>query len=389
MVTNADVDVAIVGGGLAGGLTALALSRNRPDLRLLLVEEAKTFGGNHVWNFFASDIEERHRWLVAPLIAQGWTEVDVRFPTYDRTLGQRLYAITSERLDEHIRKTLPANTRLTGARVASATPERLVFAGGQRIKARCVIDARGPSNAAALDCGWHKFVGRHLVLEEPHGIDRPVLMDSAVEQRDGLRFVRLMPFGPAEILVEDVYYSDVPVLDKRALGRRIDSYAKAQGWAVHSVKREQSAVLPVVMGGKFDAYWEAGGRGVKIGTRAGLFNAFTGFSVGDAVRVAAKLTEREDFTGRVLDREMFAYATEHWEAASFYRMTARMLFRGGKPEERIKLLERLFAQDEELIMRFYAGRVTPNDRTKILATRGTVPFWPAMRAALGGKGDRS
>lgn len=390
MVANTDVDVAIVGGGLAGGLAALALTRNRPDLRLLLVEEGRHFGGNHIWSFFASDIEERDRWLIAPLIAYGWTGVNVHFPNYDRNLGQRFYSITSERLDECIRETLPANARLTGARVASATPERVVFGGGQRIKARCVIDARGPANAAALDCGWQKFVGRHLVLEDPHGIEHPVVMDATVEQRDGYRFIRMLPLGPAEILVEDVYYSDVPVLDKRALARRIDSYVKQRGWRVEHVKREQSGVLPVLMGGKFDDYWEAGGRGVKIGTRAALFNPFTGFSVPDAVKVATMLAGRDDFAGRILDREMHAYASEHWAGGSFYRMTARMLFRGGKPEERVKLLERLFALDENLIMRFYAGQTTPADRTKILSTKSAVPFWPAMRAALGGgKGNKS
>lgn len=105
MVANTDVDVAIVGGGLAGGLAALALTRNRPDLRLLLVEEGRHFGGNHIWSFFASDIEERDRWLIAPLIAYGWTGVNVHFPNYDRNLGQRFYSITSERLDECIRET--------------------------------------------------------------------------------------------------------------------------------------------------------------------------------------------------------------------------------------------------------------------------------------------
>ena len=43
------VDLAILGGGLAGGLVALALTLRRPELRLAVVEEG-TVGGNHVWS---------------------------------------------------------------------------------------------------------------------------------------------------------------------------------------------------------------------------------------------------------------------------------------------------------------------------------------------------
>jgi lycopene beta-cyclase len=57
------VDLAILGGGLAGGLIALALRARRPDLRLVLVEGAETCGGNHIWSFFDSDVDTQDRWL--------------------------------------------------------------------------------------------------------------------------------------------------------------------------------------------------------------------------------------------------------------------------------------------------------------------------------------
>src|SRR3546814_9656975 len=60
-------DIAIVGGGLAGGLAALAFAAKRPDLDVRLIE-AGAVGGNHIWSFFDSDIAKRDRWLVAPLV---------------------------------------------------------------------------------------------------------------------------------------------------------------------------------------------------------------------------------------------------------------------------------------------------------------------------------
>src|SRR5689334_15703983 len=91
-------DLAIVGGGLAGGLIALALRKKRPDCDIRLIEGGRTLGGNHLWSFFATDVAAADRWLVAPLISYGWTSYDVAFPAYSRTIRAHYYSIESERL---------------------------------------------------------------------------------------------------------------------------------------------------------------------------------------------------------------------------------------------------------------------------------------------------
>ena len=52
----APAPLTILGGGLAGGLIAYALSQRRPEVRLELIERGETLGGNHVWSFFDGDI---------------------------------------------------------------------------------------------------------------------------------------------------------------------------------------------------------------------------------------------------------------------------------------------------------------------------------------------
>ena len=113
-------------------------------------------------------------------------------------------------------------------------------------------------------------------------------MDATVAQIDGYRFVYLLPFGPHEIFVEDTYYSDTPDLDRPLLQARIAAYARPAGGRWQQESRLESGVLPVVLGGDFAAYWRSTGTDLaKAGMRAGLFHPTTGYSLPDAVRLAA------------------------------------------------------------------------------------------------------
>ena len=96
-------DIAILGGGLAGGLIALALAQRRPELKLALIEQGDCFGGNHVWSFFASDVAAKDAWLVEPLVAARWHGYDVHFPGHSRLLTTPYRSIISERLDSALR----------------------------------------------------------------------------------------------------------------------------------------------------------------------------------------------------------------------------------------------------------------------------------------------
>src|SRR3546814_16663348 len=103
-------DIAIVGGGLAGGLAALALAAKRPDLDVRLVEPGP-IGGNHIWSFFDSDIAKKDRWLVAPLVRHHRPRYDVRFPPHARRLRLGYKRTTAEALD---RKTVVTGNRVPG-----------------------------------------------------------------------------------------------------------------------------------------------------------------------------------------------------------------------------------------------------------------------------------
>lgn len=377
-------DIAILGGGLAGGLVALALRRARPDLSLLLVEQGERLGGNHVWSFFGSDVGNEGRALLDGMFVAAWPEYTVHFPAFRRRLKTSYYSITSKRFDAVLRAALGQDSLITGVRALACSATKATLSEGTRIEAGAVIDARGLRNLQHLTGGWQKFVGRRLRLAQPHGLDAPIVKDASVEQIDGYRFVYCLPFAADEIFVEDTYYSDSPALDVAVLGERIDAYVAARGWQVAEVLGEEHGVLPVVAGGNFDAFWRSSGGAVaRAGVRAGLFQAVTSYSLPDAVRFALALARQPDLGGEALAKFSEAYARRHWKRSAFHRALSAMLFAAARPEHRYRVLERFYRLDRRLIERFYAGRTTLLDKARILSGKPPVPVTKAIGVLTG------
>lgn len=379
MASEPDYDLIIMGGGLAGGLIALAFAAERPDLRLLLLEQGESLGGNHIWSFFDSDIAATDRWLVEPLITHRWDQGhSVRFPFGVRTMANPYNSIASPQFAVHVGKTL-GEAAWTGVTVADVAPGRVALADGRVLTARAVIDARGAGDLSALRCGWQKFVGHTLRLEAPHGLDRPVIMDATVEQHDGYRFVYLLPWDARTVFVEDTYYSHSPTLDVPVLDARIAAYAKAQGWRIETVTHRETGVLPVVHGGEFDRHWPENDGIARAGVRAGMFQPMTGYSLPDAVRFALWVAKQPLES---LGEATRARAKAHWLGGGYYRLLGRMLFGAAKPDQRWRIFDRFYQLPVSLIDRFYAGRSSWGDRLRILCGRPPVPIRAAMHALL-------
>ncbi|HWU01749.1 MAG TPA: lycopene beta-cyclase CrtY, partial [Novosphingobium sp.] len=357
-----DMDVAVLGGGLAGALVALALRARRPELRLCVVEKGPVFGGNHLWSFFPSDIAPEHGWLIDPLVVAQWGAYEVAFPARGRQLGSGYRSIESARLDAVLRERLPPEALLCGADVVQVRPDGFTLADGRSFRAGAVIDARGLAAFPHLQGGWQTFLGQSLRLERAHGQARPMVMDMRVEQFDALRFMYALPFAEDEIFLEDTYYTTDPAIDRALLGGRIAAYARARGWQAGEVLREETGCLPVVAGGDFAAFWAAGEAGVaRIGVRAGLFHPLTGYSLPVAVETALMIAALPDLSANALHAACTQRAHAHWRAGAYYRMLARMLFAAPAPQQRWRVFAHFYRLDEALIERFYGGRMRWRD----------------------------
>lgn len=371
-------DIAIVGGGLAGGLIAYVLSVRRPDLSVRLVEPASVFGGNHVWSFFSTDIADNDRWIIDPFVDHRWSGYEVRFPEYSRRLDTGYNSVRSDHYDAKLRELLPASVPVQAAAV-ELSRTTVTIDTQRKIEARGVIDARGARPTDLLEVGWQKFIGHEVRLSHPHRLTGPIVMDASVDQFDGFRFVYVLPFAPDRLFIEDTYYSEGADIDEGALSDRINAYAVVQGWEIAETLSCERGALPVTMAGDFDAYWREGGEAGKVGMRAAMFHPATGYSLPDAVRTASAIAALPDLSGDAIHDALYALAKKRWDAGGFYRLLNRMAFRAATPEERYVIYQRFYRLRPALIERFYAGQSTLFDKMRVLAGKPPVPIGRAMK----------
>ncbi len=375
----ADCDVIFAGGGLSSALAAFRLAQARPELRVAIIEAGGTIGGNHTWSFHTADVSpEQYAWL-APFIAHRWASQGVRFPAFERTLPYGYNSVPSGSLHRAVIGHFGEQVMLA-AGIASADAGTLRLADGRVLRAPCVIDGRGYQPSPALVLGFQKFLGQEIRCAAPHGETAPVIMDAAVSQDDGYRFVYTLPLSPDRLLIEDTYYADGAQLDEALLRAKIAAYAASRGWKTAEVTREEHGVLPVVLAGDIDAFWAAAdARGpAPIGLRAALFHPTTGYSLPDAVRLADLLAGLPEFTTSTVRTAVEAHSKRLWRERGFYRMLNRMLFLAAEPRRRYEVLQRFYRLPEGVIARFYAAASTASDKARILIGRPPVSIRRAL-----------
>lgn len=374
------MDLLLIGGGLANGLIAWRLRQRRPKVRLRLFERGAVLGGNHTWSFHDGDLDAAQRAWIEPLVAHRWPAYTVAFPACRRRLQGGYASISSERFDSVLRDALGEAVMLgAAAEPLSPTTARV---DGQPIAAGAVIDGRGPTPSPHLALGHQIFLGQELRLTAPHGLDVPVLMDATIAQDRGYRFMYLLPLASDRLLIEDTCYADAPALDAAGLRAGIAAYAEAHGWRIAEMLREEQGVLPVVLSGDMEAFWDAAGGIPRAGLAAALFHPTTGYSLPDAVALADRIAALADLSAPSLFAAIRSHALAKWRRQGFFRLLNRMLFLAGEPAQRYRVMQRFYGLPERLIAHFYAGRLHALDKLRLVAGEPPVPVLGALRAIM-------
>ncbi|UJW84623.1 lycopene beta-cyclase CrtY [Devosia sp. SL43] len=373
-----DLPLILVGAGLASALIAQRLSHGGNGPAIVMLEAGETPFGEHTWSFHEADVEAEDLAWLAPLVAHRWDAQSVRFQNLRRQLQSGYATLTSASVASAMSQLANLDLRKRSAAVAVG-PDHVTLADGTRIDGACVIDARGYQPSDALALGYQKFVGLEIETEQPHGLVNPVIMDASVDQRDGYRFVYLLPFSPTRVLIEDTRYSDGEALDLQALAADVSAYATAQGWSIARVVREEHGVLPIALAHDAERFWSSKPRDVpQAGMRAALFHPTTGYSLPEAVRVANLVASAWPIGSAELAPRIRDHAVTRNRQQRFYRLLNRMLFRAARPERRHLVLQRFYKLPKPLIERFYAGRTSWTDIARILIGKPPVPIHRAL-----------
>lgn len=375
----------ILGAGLSGLLTAWRCLELNPKLKITLIDANSEIAGDHTWSFNLNDIDTELQKWVRPFIAHQWDAYDVKFPTRQRTLNITYCTGNSETLKSCVRPLIDSG-RLSlklNSRVQDIGEDIVFLEGGEEIQSALILDARGFEPNPERYLGYQKFVGHVIRTEQPHGVERPIIMDATVPQLGGYRFVYCLPYSDTELLVEDTYYADGADMKSQEVDARIRDYIESQlNITSYEVARRETGILPITIAIKPDVYAP-----MSIGIRGGYYHAVTGYSFPDAAKVADKLAHQilslvnggQKITNRNLQLAMQNMQREHYSAERFFRLLNRMLFRAAKPQERYMVLQRFYGLGEGLIERFYAGDLTWRDKVRILIGKPPVPVFKALQ----------
>jgi len=239
-----------------------------------------------------------------------------------------------------------------------------VLDGGEELRARLVIDARGPeAHSAEHVIGYQKFVGLELELEQPTTLTEPIVMDATVRQEDGFRFVYALPLSPTLVLVEDTYFADGPRLDVPTLRNRALAYAHELGLGISRIVREETGVLPLPAA----ATPTRASSPFRAGYAGGWFHPTTGYSFPIAARLALHVASTTPET--LFDASYRTLAAEHARQQRFACLLNRLLFQAVPEGARRNVLERFYRLPEPSIARFYALSSTAFDRARIVCGR--------------------
>jgi lycopene beta-cyclase len=385
-------DLIIVGAGLAGLSLAHCLRKNHPHWNIKIIDQAPHFSPDKTWSFHHHDLQNFELWK--DFISYSWPRYEVQF-SYTRLMNEPYYTINSQdffaKMQNSVGGMIEWGVKAIEIHSQHVVTLNLKTQETETLHAKLVIDARQVNKSSSFaemeEKGWgfQKFWGLEVKTQEPHGLTHPILMDATVEQKDGYRFIYLLPYSESTLLIEDTRYSNRAFLEDGT--EDVLTYARQKNWVVEKILRTESGVLPIPMranllnsGALIVAGQEPAKEVLKIGTRAGFFHPVTGYSFLWSTLVAEKLAQINE-----PDYEKYAAALEqlHQErlkTESFYFILNRMLFHGAAPEIRKNIFQRFYKLPDKTISRFYAARTNWPDRIRILVGKPPIPVKSAIKS---------
>lgn len=372
----AHADLILVGAGLANCLLAWFLRAKNPRLKILVFEASFEMQKARTWSFHQTDLEPSDFEIIRPLLSKIWNGYEVRFPELSREFSSGYCSVRPEDFEKKMVALLGEDLRF-GVPVETIGKTSVTLANGLNFEAPCVIDGRGLNAFESEPIGFQKFFGMHIKFKVPHGIKKPILMDATVEQRDGYRFIYVLPWSETEALIEDTYYSNTRPLSHESSEFAIREYAASHGWQIESVLSRESGALPIPLHQL--RFAERMSSIPKLGVAGGFFHPVTGYSLPDAVRTATRLSALPQLDSETTLSTLANYFDERAADWKYLCLLNRLMFEAARPKERFRVLQHFYKLPDSLVANFYRGTLTMTDRVRILSGKPPVPMGAALK----------
>ncbi|MEC8652553.1 MAG: lycopene cyclase family protein [Planctomycetota bacterium] len=373
-----DVDLLILGGGLAGLSLAERLASSSSPPRTHVVEARADYTDDRTWC----------AWRLAPgryddLAAASWSRFCVRSGAgralvecaetpYQMIPAMAFYDRARDAVAASPRVSLELGVAVVDEPARAGDGWVVGLADGQRISARHVVDTRPPPRRPQSIL-WQSFLGDYVTAErDVFDPTTAVLMDFDQESADGVQFVYVLPTSRRDALVETTVFGAAPLSPDALRERHARRLQEQVGSSGFRVQRTEHGVLP--MG-------HARPPATPGLVQASLFHGGARASTGYAF---ARLQAWADACAARLKRGLppAGPAPDPWLRRAMDEVFLRVL--RAEPARGGELMTRMFERaDPTRVIRFLSDKGGLRDALSVVTSLPPSPFlraaWQALR----------
>ncbi len=344
--------VIIIGGGLWGTLLALRIRQCLPHVALKLYAPGPQLGEQFSVSFHESDVSQAAMKWLSPFISQSWKDFEVNFPRYSKKSDHKLFTMEPSHFHAVASELLGPNVVYLNR---TLTPEEAVKEGS------FVIDTLVRGYFKGL--GYQKTHGLIVKLTHPHRLSSPISMDATIEQKNGFRYLQVLPLSEERLLLKDVRFSSDPLLYYENIEPDLFREAHQRRWIIDDVLERETEFRKIPCD-YCDQFFEG-----KVIRLDGFVHDITGDALPDAVRLIDRMVQTSFRLGE-LKLVMREYLIERKSRRRIFRTINRMLFRVKTPcAERYQFFQWLHSMPPSIRKKFYKGDLVIIDILRSLYTK--------------------
>ena len=188
--------IVVLSDGLTGSLVSLAIRKQQSNHEFLMIQIGEGSRKTCFLPFCDSAVPDRHRWLIEPLIARRWDSFYLSFRAGADLINGTVSLLAREQIHAELFDSLGPGQFLRTGKIVDIGACHVVLEDGRKIDADHLIDARERRGATGAHAGRTEISIKDYLLDQPHGLDAPVLLDATLPSPPHLaRFLQYIPLS--------------------------------------------------------------------------------------------------------------------------------------------------------------------------------------------------